>query len=134
MAHLVGLVVSEDDNFRKHIGRMLRSGSAVVAIAKMPACGALTRSRSILASAAGKSSRISTAMRSGAAVPSRSSRVSITLTGMDPERSIRPMCFLKLSSSLTTSPTRCAMSTLQGESPAQTSHAAQVPRDGRRCR
>src|SRR5438105_1673736 len=31
MAHLVGLVVSEDDTFRKHIGRMLRSGSIPVA-------------------------------------------------------------------------------------------------------
>jgi pilus assembly protein CpaE len=32
MAHLVGLVVSEDDNFRKHIGRMLRSGSIPVSV------------------------------------------------------------------------------------------------------
>src|SRR3954464_3077081 len=32
MAHLVGLVVSEDDTFRKHIGRMLRSGSIPVSV------------------------------------------------------------------------------------------------------
>jgi len=32
MAHLVGLVVSEDDNFRKHIGRMLRSGTIPVSV------------------------------------------------------------------------------------------------------
>jgi pilus assembly protein CpaE len=32
MAHLVGLVVSEDDTFRKQIGRMLRSGSIPVSV------------------------------------------------------------------------------------------------------
>jgi len=32
MAHLVGLVVSEDDTFRKHIGRMLRSGTIPVSV------------------------------------------------------------------------------------------------------
>src|SRR3954462_11301055 len=32
MAHLVGLVVSEDDTFRKHIGRMLRSATIPVSV------------------------------------------------------------------------------------------------------
>jgi len=32
MAHLVGLIVSEDEEFRKHIGRMLRSGPVPVSV------------------------------------------------------------------------------------------------------
>lgn len=32
MAHLVGLIVSEDEEFRKHLGRMLRSGQVPVSV------------------------------------------------------------------------------------------------------
>src|SRR3954471_5866914 len=32
MAQLVSLIVSEDDNFRKHFGRLLRSGSVPVGV------------------------------------------------------------------------------------------------------
>src|SRR5437867_2640095 len=54
------------------------------------------------------SSRVSTMIRSGG-VPSRASRSSMTLTGIAPDRSKRPTSFLKVSSSLTTSPANCAM-------------------------
>ena len=32
MAHLVGLIVSEDDAFKKHFGRLLRTGAIPVSV------------------------------------------------------------------------------------------------------
>ena len=84
------------------------TGSAVCAIAKMPACGAAPRIRSMFDMADDASPQTSTTTMSGA-VPSRAIRSSVTPTGIGPDRSRRSTCFLNPSFSLTMSPTSCAM-------------------------
>ncbi len=84
----------------------MTSGSAVCATAKMPAPGDAARRRSIPAIADSASPRMSTMTTSGVSV---SRAESMTLTGTAPARSSFPICFLNPSSSLTMSPTSCAM-------------------------
>jgi len=86
----------------------IRSGSACIATAKIPAFGAAARMRSIVDMAEDGSPRVSTMTRSSAAL-SRASRSSMMLTGIAPERRSRPICVVKASSPLTINPTSCAM-------------------------
>ncbi len=73
----------------------MRSGSAADAMAKMPVAGALALMRSMFAIADDTSVRMSTTTRS-AGDPSRTS--SMTLTGMGPDCSSRPVRRLNSSS------------------------------------
>ena len=76
----------------------ISSGSAASATAKMPAPGAPRAAARCVAIADDASPRVSTMTTSGAAPVARA-RSSSTLTGIAPERSRRPRCFLKSSSS-----------------------------------
>ena len=96
------------------IASRMVSGSAASAIMKIPAAGDAARARSIVPTAAGRSVRPSTRIRSAA--PLRAAPSSATATGVVHERRRRPICVLNGSSRLTMSATRCAIVSAPPES------------------